>query len=78
MLIKFTRKYLTLFLFIYFSHLYRMGNKKKVGRPKMAKNKRKVRFSVTIKPDLLQRIDKNVTPDKGRNSLIEQTLENNF
>lgn len=55
-----------------------MGKKNKVGRPKMPKNKRKVRFSVTIKPDLLDRIDNKVTPDKGRNSLIEATLENNF
>lgn len=55
-----------------------MKRKRKVGRPELPKNKRKVRFSVTLKPDLIDRIDQKVTPDKGRNSLIEQTLEENF
>lgn len=55
-----------------------MKRKRPVGRPKMAENKRKVRFSVTIKPDLLKRIDDKVTDDTGRNTLIEQTLERNF
>lgn len=55
-----------------------MKRKRKVGRPELPKNKRKVRFSVTLKPDLLKRIDDKVTPENGRNSLIESTLENNF
>lgn len=55
-----------------------MKRKNPVGRPKMAENKRKVRFSVTIKPDLLKRIDKKVTPLNGRNSIIEDVLDKNI
>jgi hypothetical protein len=55
-----------------------MATKKKAGRPKMPKNKRKVRFSVTLKPELIQRIDEKVTKETGRNSLIEGVLDKNF
>jgi len=55
-----------------------METKKKAGRPKMAKKYKKVRFSVTLKPDLISRIDKQISPDKGRNALIEETLEKRF
>ncbi len=55
-----------------------MGTKKKAGRPKMAEKYKKKRFSVTLKPGLIERIDKKITPEKGRNALIEETLEKNF
>ena len=48
--------------------------KKKVGRPKMAKNQKKVGFSVKVKPELW----KIIKPLKNRNSQIEEVLENNF
>lgn len=51
---------------------------KKAGRPKMAENKRKKRFSVTLNPALLGRIERQITPTKGRNTLIEETLEEKF
>jgi len=55
-----------------------MKKKRKAGRPEMPENKRKVRFSVTLKPDLIARIEKKVTPENGRNSIIESTLDKNI
>jgi hypothetical protein len=55
-----------------------MKKRKKAGRPKMAPEQRKVRFSVTLKPRLLGRIDAQKTDEKGRNQIIEETLEEKF
>jgi hypothetical protein len=55
-----------------------MSKIKKAGRPKMPENKRKIRFSVTLKPELIKRIDKRKTPGIGRNAVIEETLEKNI
>ena len=51
-----------------------MGRKKKVGRPKMPQNLKKVGFSIKVKPELWKRIK----PLENRNSKIEAVLENNF
>jgi hypothetical protein len=55
-----------------------MGKRKKAGRPKMAPEQRKVRFSVTLHPELIESIDGEKTLQKGRNRLIEETLEEKF
>lgn len=48
--------------------------KRKPGRPKMAKNEKKVGFSVKVRPALW----KVIKPLKNRNSKIEEVLEEKF
>jgi len=55
-----------------------MAKKRKAGRPEMPENLRKKRFSVTLNPALVSRIESKVTPAKGKNTLIEEVLEKNF
>jgi metal-responsive CopG/Arc/MetJ family transcriptional regulator len=55
-----------------------MKRAKKAGRPKIAPEKRKMRFSVTLRPELVKCIDQKITPDKGRNRIIEETLAEKF
>lgn len=55
-----------------------MKKQRSVGRPKMAEKLKKVRFSVTLKPNLLKAIEDQSTIEKGRNALIEETLRKKF
>lgn len=53
--------------------------KKKPGRPKIDPKLKKVRFSVTLDPKLLNIIESLVIPGHiGRNELIEAALQSKF
>jgi hypothetical protein len=54
-----------------------MGRKKKVGRPKMPVNQKKVGFSVKVMPNLMEAINTK-TEGKNRNEVVESVLKREF